>query len=72
MDIENTENIDPQAQDVDLSPKPKGKRKVLRKVKRKKIKKDNEEELEPSKEDVEALNAYQVFLKATDNIISVF
>ena len=58
MELENDENIDPQ--DAEPCPKAKGKRKVLRKVKRKKIKRDSEDELEPSKEDVEALNAYQV------------
>ena len=56
MDEENLENIDPEE---DLS-KPKTKKKILRKVKKKKSRKNVEEEKEPSQEDIETLNKFQV------------
>ena len=64
MEKEDLENIDLQEDTA----KVKNKRKVLRKVKRKKSKRniDEEKDKEPSTEDIETLENYQVL----SNIIS--
>ena len=63
MDEENLENIDPKE---DLS-KPKAKKKILRRVKKKKSRKNVEEEKEPSQEDIETLNKFQVNIYLIQN-----